>query len=383
MKMVILVPLIVLTLVIVALLTLTTSSAALAGYVPPTCTVPTGQPVIAAESAPPATQPASGSAYGGVNLSPAQMTVAQAILGTAKGMGITQRGAVISIQVAMQESTLNADAQAGQSIGAFQQIAPGPYRAYAGYDPRDPAAAAKGFFTVLLKRDPGYDTDPLPNEQIGQLVQASGAGASKYAKWQSFATALVSALYTGNASTITCTSQSVTGKISVSVQGNVVTLPPQAGVPGTVSAPSPQIAKVIASALSWLGETYSWGGGNANGPTPGKPGDPEDPDYQQVGFDCSGLTLYSYAQVGVSLPHSSGAQLSGARMTVPFGQAQPGDLLFWGQAVHHVAIFLGVIDGKPRIVQAPQAGVPVDVAVVDTGGDFRDVAARPLSASTT
>lgn len=373
---------VVIVLVVATVLTLSRPAAALSSFRPPTCTVPTGPPVIVAgASAPAAPAPPGGNSYAGVTLSPAQMAVAQAILGTAKGMNITSRGAVISLQTAMQESTLNPDAQSGHSIGVFQQIPPGPYNAYAGYDPHDPAAAAKGFFTVLLKRDPGYDTDPQPNEQIAQLVQASGAGAAKYAKWQSFATALVSALYTGSSSSIACTDQSVTGKIPVTIRGNVVTLPPQAGVAGSVTAASPQIAKVIGAALSWLGETYSWGGGDANGPTPGKPGDPEDPDYQQVGFDCSGLTLYAYAQVGVTLPHNSGAQLAGAHMTVPFSAAQPGDLLFWGAAVHHVAIYLGVINGKPMIVQAPQAGVPVDVAAVTTGGDFRNIAARPLPAS--
>lgn len=63
--------------------------------------------------------------------------------------------------------------------------------------------------------------------------------------------------------------------------------------------------------MSQLGVRYSWGGGNANGPTVGvREGGVADSsgDYYSVGFDCSGLTMYAYAGVGVMLPHFSGYQ---------------------------------------------------------------------------
>ena len=58
-------------------------------------------------------------------------------------------------------------------------------------------------------------------------------------------------------------------------------------------------------AMQWLGLPYSWGGGNASGPTWGTDG--------PVGFDCSGLALWAWAQVGVYLPHYSGYQYRSGR----------------------------------------------------------------------
>ncbi len=66
--------------------------------------------------------------------------------------------------------------------------------------------------------------------------------------------------------------------------------------------------------MAYLGTTYAWGGGDSSGPTLGiRDGGVADSygDYMKVGFDCSGLALYAWAQVGVYLPHYSGYQYSG------------------------------------------------------------------------
>ncbi len=338
---------------------------------PPTCSVPGAAPAA----------PGTGGQYAGVTLSPSQVDVARTILGVAKGMSITRRGATIALQTAMQESKLDAHNDSGRALGAFQQIAPGPYRAYVGYDPHDTAAAAKGFFTVLTKQLPGYDTDPRPNHELAQAVQRSGAGAQKYAQWQPFAEAVTGALYDGSGPPLKCVDQSIKGPIAVTVHGNEVTLPPQAGVTGVITAASPPIAKAIGSGLAWLGTPYAWGGGNANGPTKGisDNGGEADKhgDFNKVGFDCAGLTFYSYAQVGVMLTRPSATQLTKAKTVVQFSQAQPGDLLFWG--THHVALYLGNVGGKQMMLEAPQSGDVVKVSNVRTGGDFRGVAARPIT----
>ncbi len=89
----------------------------------------------------------------------------------------------------------------------------------------------------------------------------------------------------------------------------------QAGVGGAA-------AKV---AMDQRGDPYVWG---AAGPS---------------SFDCSGLTMYAYGQVGVSLPHSSRAQY-GLGKSVAYGQWQVGDLLFYGSSassIHHVAMYVG------------------------------------------
>ncbi len=59
-----------------------------------------------------------------------------------------------------------------------------------------------------------------------------------------------------------------------------------------------------------------------------------------VGFDCSGLTMWSWAHAGVSLPHSSAMQYA-VLPHVDVSQIQPGDLLFFYSPISHVALYLG------------------------------------------
>lgn len=369
MKKWLLIPLIPVALVVVVLLLFVQPDDAEAQIIkpPPTCSAPGATP----------NQPGTGT-YGGISLSPVQMDSVQKILGVAKGMSITRRGAVVALQAAMQESTLNPKATNGNAVGLFQQIAPGPFNAYVGYDRTDPEPASKGFFTVLTKRAPNYETDPRSNAELAEEVERSGL-PGHYTKWQAFAEAATAALFDGSGPPLDCSDKSVKGRIQVQVRGNEVTLPPEAGVSGVVQTATPQIATAVAAGLSWLGTTYAWGGGDANGPTKGvRDGGVADQhgDYNKIGFDCSGLTLYSYAQAGVKLTRPSNSQLTNAKVTVPFNQARPGDLLFWG--THHVAMYLGQLNGQHMMLEAPQSGDVVKVSKVRTGGDFRNVGARPI-----
>jgi len=118
---------------------------------------------------------------------------------------------------------------------------------------------------------------------------------------------------------------------------------------------------VIARALSQRGVPYTYGGGNATGPTRGSdqgaavvdqgaavvgavPGlsiVPPAPQANVVGFDASGLIVYAFAGVGIKLPRSSGQQYS-AGVKVPPALALPGDLIFYGlDGSQSVALFLG------------------------------------------
>ena len=79
----------------------------------------------------------------------------------------------------------------------------------------------------------------------------------------------------------------------------------------------------VAAALTRVGSPYVWG---AAGPTT---------------FDCSGLVVWAYAQVGINLPHYSGAQLL-ATTRISASQLQPGDLVFYGPGgSEHVAMYIG------------------------------------------
>jgi peptidoglycan DL-endopeptidase RipA len=116
---------------------------------------------------------------------------------------------------------------------------------------------------------------------------------------------------------------------------------------------------VIRRAMSQLGVPYSWGGGNAAGPSNGI-----DDGAGTVGFDCSGLMLYAFAGVGIKLDHYSGSQYNAGRK-VPSSQMRRGDMLFWGpNASQHVALYLG--DGQ--MLEAPYTGSVVKVSPVRTSG---------------
>jgi cell wall-associated NlpC family hydrolase len=127
----------------------------------------------------------------------------------------------------------------------------------------------------------------------------------------------------------------------------------QAG-PGNASA----IQTAIEEAMSHLGLPYAWGGGGRAGPGAG-----QDPDLGIVGFDCSGLTQYAYAQAGISIPRNSRAQYS-SLPKVASDDLRPGDLVFWAttptnpQTIHHVALYIG----NGEVVHAPESGDVVKVS---------------------
>ncbi len=116
---------------------------------------------------------------------------------------------------------------------------------------------------------------------------------------------------------------------------------------------------VIRRGMSQIGVPYSWGGGNAAGPSKGI-----DSGAGTVGFDCSGLVLYSFAGVGIKLPHYSGSQYNMGRK-IPSSQMRRGDVIFYGPGgSQHVTIYLG--DGQ--MLEAPDVGLKVRVAPVRTSG---------------
>lgn len=116
---------------------------------------------------------------------------------------------------------------------------------------------------------------------------------------------------------------------------------------------------VIKRMGSQMGVPYSWGGGNANGPSRGI-----DSGAGTVGFDCSGLMLYGFAGVGIKLDHYSGSQYNAGRK-VPSSQMRRGDMIFYGpNASQHVAMYLG----NGQMLEAPYTGSHVKVSAVRTSG---------------
>ncbi|HLR98626.1 MAG TPA: NlpC/P60 family peptidoglycan endopeptidase RipA [Mycolicibacillus parakoreensis] len=116
---------------------------------------------------------------------------------------------------------------------------------------------------------------------------------------------------------------------------------------------------VIRRGMSQIGVPYSWGGGNAAGPSNGI-----DSGAGTVGFDCSGLVLYAFAGVGIKLPHYSGSQYEMGRK-IPSAQMRRGDVIFYGPGgSQHVTIYLG----NGQMLEAPYTGSHVKVSPVRTSG---------------
>ena len=101
-------------------------------------------------------------------------------------------------------------------------------------------------------------------------------------------------------------------------------------------------SEVVSIAKRYLGAPYRWAAAGPNA------------------FDCSGFTMFVYRQVGVSLPHSSRAQIhSGQR--VSRSDLEPGDLVFFGSPIHHVGLYVG----GGMMIHAPHTGAVVSYASIN------------------
>ncbi|MBO0864276.1 MAG: NlpC/P60 family peptidoglycan endopeptidase RipB [Mycobacterium sp.] len=116
---------------------------------------------------------------------------------------------------------------------------------------------------------------------------------------------------------------------------------------------------VIRRGSSQIGVPYSWGGGTPNGPGRGV-----ESGADTVGFDCSGLTRYAFAGVGVLIPRFSGDQYNAGRH-IPPSQAKRGDLIFYGPGgSQHVTLYLG----NGQMLEASSLAGKVTVSPVRTAG---------------
>jgi cell wall-associated NlpC family hydrolase len=101
---------------------------------------------------------------------------------------------------------------------------------------------------------------------------------------------------------------------------------------------------VVQIAMKYLGSPYQWA---SSGPG---------------SFDCSGFTMFVYAQVGVRLDHSSRAQIDQGER-VGRANLQPGDLVFFGSPIHHVGMYIG----GGQMIHAPHSGDVVSIDSIDRG----------------
>jgi cell wall-associated NlpC family hydrolase len=181
-------------------------------------------------------------------------------------------------------------------------------------------------------------------------LKGARAAAQAYAQQQA-AVAAAAARASAASSSSSSSSSSGGGGSSDSVQ-----------TAGAGSSSKAQVA--INAARRWIGQMYAWGGGSLTGPSVGW-----GIDAGVVGFDCSGLTRYAYAQAGITIPRQSTQQYL-ALPKVSRANLQPGDLVFYAfntsapSTIHHVAMYLG----GNQMIEAPESGERVHVTTFRTAG---------------
>jgi cell wall-associated NlpC family hydrolase len=215
---------------------------------------------------------------------------------------------------------------------------------------------------------PTRSTDPAANWDRAP-TQPAPAGANWDTGWDPTLPAIPSAFVSGDPVAIingllgiASTSSQVTSQMGHNFLSKLGLLPTASGftngaIPRVYGRQASEY--VIQRAGSQMGVPYSWGGGNAAGPSRGV-----DSGAGTVGFDCSGLILYAFAGVGIKLPHYSGAQYDMGRK-IPASQMRRGDVIFYGPGgAQHVTLYLG----NGQMLEAPYTGSNVKISPVRTSG---------------
>ncbi|WP_369131906.1 C40 family peptidase [Modestobacter sp. I12A-02662] len=280
---------------------------------------------------------------------PAEMLERAALLDAAG----THRADVVLLVTAAQQQAAAADAEARTALDAAAALKDEAARALAAAEQLEVAARAQA--TELATQQATVEAQLQQAQQALLGLEGARAAARQYAAEQAAAEQRAAAA-----------ARPAPRPAASSSAAAPATRALAAGRPATTagSADGSAVETAIASARRWLGTTYAWGGGSLSGPSMGF-----GVDAGIVGFDCSGLTRYAYAQAGISLPRNSSAQY-GALPTVPRADLQRGDLVFWAtdtgspSTIHHVALYLG--DGQ--VLEAPQSGSAVRVSSMRWSG---------------
>ena len=193
------------------------------------------------------------------------------------------------------------------------------------------------------------------------VARAADTATAAAAKAQAAATTLVTAATTKTAALASQRAGLVTDIAKQKAVLASLTVKERATYLAATAAPKAQVVKIqttpvaakskgaavaIQAAMAELGKPYSWGSGG-----PGS-------------FDCSGLTMWAWGHAGVGLPHQSAEQQS-MGVSIPQGQLQPGDLVFFGSPAYHVGLYIG----NGMMIHAPTTGDVVKISPI-TIGDY-------------
>ncbi|WP_080733867.1 C40 family peptidase [Rhodococcoides fascians] len=343
-----------------------------------------------------------GSAGGGTaGLGDRQLAIAKQSVAIGEAMGVPEQGIIVALATQSQESSfrLLANSNVPDSLNYPHDGVGSDHLSVNSYQQQvtiwgdtatlmNQTTANRLFYQALLAV-PGWES--MPVTVAAQTVQGS-AYPDAYADDETLARTLYSELK-GAGGELSAADKQILADAGSTAAADATAV--ALGGSGTgcaegVSNPNgptftpggPFGANVIAAAMRWLGTPYAWGGGNTDGPTNGisDGGGAADAhgDTGKVGFDCSGLTLYSVFQASggaISLDHYTGdtstpGQLYDPRgQDIPLDEKQPGDLIYFGSGgnTHHVGIYYGLENGTEMLLNAPQSG---DVVKVQPLSDF-------------
>ncbi len=286
----------------------------------------------------------------GMHLDAEQLANAAIIVDVTRTSGLPPQAAVIAIATAMQESSLrnvnHGDAGGPDSRGLFQQRT----RFYGAAVATNPARATAAFLVRLIAV-PHWDTIPLT--VAAAIVQRPRADlVGEYARWEATATKLVEQLWPGAADAVG-SAPAAGAAFACGLGGDGTFGVGAPAVPAGYRLPTAgQGALAVRTALTQLGKPYLWGG---VGP---------------LGFDCSGLTMTSWAAAGVAIPRTAAEQAASGVPVADLFSLQPGDLLFLAgthgtaAAPGHVGMYIGAVGGVGYLVNAPRTGRTVEIEPV-------------------
>jgi cell wall-associated NlpC family hydrolase len=296
-------------------------------------------------------------------LSAAQAANAETIVAAADALGAGDQGAQIALMVAYTESSLeNLGPELGNdgSLGLFQQ------RVAAGWgtasEEQDPTDAAGMFVQRLLtvadwqSIAPWLAAQDVQDSAFDGVPSASNHGSS-----------VIGGNYKANwdlAGTFEEEIAALADRRDCGGEKGAVPAGPGSsfGLPAGYAIPSdatPAETVAITYAISKLGDAYVWG---AAGPD---------------SFDCSGLTMMSWAQAGVRLEHYTGDQMLEGTPVADIGTASPGDLVLIpgtdGTLANpgHVGLYIG--DGLVLSATDPAQGVIVQTWANFTAGGLSGI----------
>ncbi|MDE3086323.1 MAG: C40 family peptidase [Acidobacteriota bacterium] len=244
-------------------------------------------------------------------------------------------------QVAADEATLRGEALHSYENGAGNGDLNSVFGPVGGTQ-----GAASAVYTNLATGDVTTTADALGVAEANLAKQEAQLQAG-----QAQAQALVDAIGAQRQTALTTAAAEQSTLHSLSAQISQYLAQQQASHVGPVGpgpAPTGSAAVAVRAAESQIGVPYQWGA-----ESPGR------------GFDCSGLTQWSWAQAGVSIPRTSEEQWA-ALPHVPMSAIVPGDLVFWGSGgdATHVGIYVGHGD----VVHAPSTGQDVQMVPIWSSG---------------